>query len=87
MDDHPLPSAAAGAKHNGWRAGHAVTLLRGPLAGLRGRLVECNGQNRWLLSLDCCQRGVFVAVQAEDLLLRQEPGERQSGDHTPFAPS
>ena len=76
MEDHPLAASANGGPgHNGWHAGQAVALRRGNLAGVRGLLVRHNGHHRWIVSADCIQRGVFLTVPAEDLML-QEPAAK-----------
>jgi hypothetical protein len=88
MHDHPFPAPAPGSGGlNDWRAGQAVTLRRGPLAGWKGRLMERRGESRWLVNLDGQQRGMFVALQAAELLLHpEEAGEPPRDGRPPFAP-
>ena len=52
-----------------WRAGDPVRVRRGPLAGLRGRVVRRRGAQKLVLAIEALGEGVAVTVALQDLEL------------------
>ena len=70
MDDH---APAGNCRHEGWRAGQAVALRSGALAGLSGSLVRCTGNGRWMVRLAGLRPGVLLVVNVAALKRLSEP--------------
>lgn len=48
--------------------GRWVRVIRGPLTGVTGRLIEAKGQSRLLVSLDLLQQAVAVEVDPDSVV-------------------
>ena len=51
------------------RAGDLVRIADGPLAGWKGRVIRCDGETRFVLSVDQIMRSIAVKVDASHLEL------------------
>jgi hypothetical protein len=79
MNDHLFPERpACGCRHDGWQAGQQVALNCRALAGLRGALVRCAGDDRWIVRLAGLAPGVLLVVKVEALRRHTESAAESS---------
>lgn len=58
----------------GWVVGESVEIVRGPLTGIRGTLVQIRGAHRLVVNVDSIRQGIRFEIDASDVRsLRDEP--------------
>lgn len=73
---HPLPPPLSLAVYPAaFRAGQAVEVSRGELAGARGVVVRSDGAGRWLVKLDGLPAGAFLSIPRDGLRLIAPSGK------------
>jgi transcription antitermination factor NusG len=74
-----MTSAVPYSPHQGIAVGMLVQIARGPLAGIRGRLMRQDGGHYVIIGVDLIKLGARVKVQANDVIPVMEPLSRKEG--------
>lgn len=74
-----MTSAVSYSPHQSIAEGMLVQIARGPLAGIRGRLMRQDSGHYVIIGVDLIKLGARVKVQANDVIPVMEPLSRKEG--------
>lgn len=74
-----MTSEVSYSPHQSISEGTLVQIARGPLAGIRGRLMRQDGGHYVIIGVDLIKLGARVRVQANDVIPFMEPLSRKEG--------
>jgi len=74
-----MRSAVSYSPHQSISEGMLVQIARGPLAGIRGRLMRQDGGHYVIIGVDLIKSGARVRVQANDVIPVMEPLSLKNG--------
>jgi transcription antitermination factor NusG len=66
-------AGAAMAPHPFWQSGQRGCIVRGPLAGVEGTVVEAKHSMRLVLSVSLLQRSVLLEIDSDCVVLLESP--------------